>query len=88
MNLTREFLGRVARFDEQVEVCIPADEFKMGDVLILFNNTDEFMTLRSEIKQSYRSASRSKRSLFEWPPRSLLNVLFVADDIVVVTVNL
>lgn len=88
MNLTREHLAKIIRVDSPMEVAIPAGVFKQGDILVLFNNTPEFMTLRSDVKTTYRSAHVKSQTHFEWPPRSLINVLFVDDNIAVLTVGL
>lgn len=88
MNFGREHLGKIVRVDEQMELRVPADVFKEGDILMFFNNTDDFMALFSDVENSYRSAGRQKRSVFEIPPRALINMVFVADTTMVLTVGL
>lgn len=88
MNLSREHLGKIVRLDSLTVVEVPEGIFKMGDIVVLFNNTDEFTTLRSDVKNSFRSASAQKKHFFEIPPRALINLVFVADDTLVFTVGL
>lgn len=88
MNLNRDHLSKIVRVDSTMEIAIPDGVFKQGDILVLFNNTPDFLTLRSDVKTTYRSAHVKAMTHFEWPPRSLMNVLFVADDIAVLTVGL
>lgn len=87
MNLTRDHLGKIVRFDTLTLPEIPDGVFKEGDVLILCNNTDEFTSLRTFVK-AYRSGIKIAREFFEIPPRSLVNVVFVADDVAIITVGL
>lgn len=86
--LTREHIGKIVRFDDLTVVTLPEHVFKTGDILVLFNNTDQFTTIESKIAQTYRSADKKHKSHLEFPPRSLVNIVFVADDIAVLTVGL
>jgi hypothetical protein len=86
MKLGREHLGKIVRIDDVVVIEVPDGVFKEGDIMVLFNNTDRFTTIHSKVKNSYRSASL-QRSMVEFPPRSLINIIFVADDTVVFTVG-
>lgn len=87
MILNRDHLGKIIRLDAPTIVDVPDGVFKEGDILVLFNNTDAGTTVQSKVKNSYHSG-RGERSLIEFPRRSLLNVIFVADDTVVYTVGL
>lgn len=86
--LNREHLGRIVRFDALTMVTLPENEFKQGDILVLFNNTDKFTTLESKIPNTYRSAMPKNKNFLEIPPRALINILFVDDDIAVLTVGM
>ncbi len=86
--LAREHLGKIVRFDDLTVVTLPENVFKQGDILVLFNNADQFTTIESKIPQTYRSADKKPKSHLEFPPRSLVNIIFVADDIAVLTVGL
>lgn len=88
MKLDREHLGKLIRMDSLAVVQIPDGVFKEGDILMLFNNTDEYTTLESQVPNSYRSSYKGKVTMFEFAPHGLLTILFVADDTLVVTVGL
>jgi hypothetical protein len=83
--LSREHLGKIVRFDELTMVTLPESVFKQGDILVMFNNTDKFTTIESKMAQAYRSGMPKVKSHLEFPPRCLINVVFVADDIAVFT---
>ena len=88
MNLAREHLGKIIRLDVLTVVTLPANVFKQGEILVLFNNTDKFTTLESKVANNYRSAMPKNNNFFELPPRALINIVFVADDIAVLTVGM
>jgi len=88
MNLAREHLGKIIRLDVLTIVTLPDNVFRQGEILVLFNNTDKFTTLESKVANNYRSAIGINKNFFEIPPRALINIVFVADDIAVLTVGL
>ena len=88
MNLAREHLGKIIRLDVLTVVTLPDNVFKQGDIRVLFNNTDNFTTLESKVANNYRSAMPKNKSFLEIPPRALINIVFVADDIAVLTVGM
>jgi len=88
MNLTKEHLGKIVRLDVLTVVTLPDNVFKQGDIIVLFNNTGEFTTLESKIANTYRSAMPKNKNFWEIPPRALINIVFVADDIAVLTVGM
>jgi hypothetical protein len=88
MNLAREHLGKIIRLDVLTVVTLPDNVFKQGEILVLFNNTDNFTTLESKVANNYRSAMPKNKSFLEIPPRALINIVFVADDIAVLTVGM
>jgi hypothetical protein len=88
MNLTKEHLGKIVRLDVLTVVTLPDNVFKQGDIIVLFNNTGEFTTLESKIANTYRSAMPKNKNFWEVPPRALINIVFVADDIAVLTVGM
>jgi hypothetical protein len=83
--LSREHLGKIVRLDELTVVTLPENVFKQGDILVMFNNTDKFTTIESKMAQTYRSGMPKVKSHLEFPPRCLINVVFVADEIAVFT---
>jgi hypothetical protein len=88
MNLAREHLGKIIRLDVLTVVTLPDNVFKQGEILVLFNNTDKFTTLESKIANTYRSAMPKNKNFWEVPPRALINIVFVADDIAVLTIGM
>ena len=88
MNLTREHLGKIIRLDVLTVVTLPDNVFNQGEILVLFNNTDKFTTLESKVANNYRSGMPKNKNFFEIPPRALINIVFVADDIAVLTVGM
>ena len=86
MKLGREHLSKIVRLDVFAVLEIPDGVFKEGDILVLFNNTDQATTIQSRVKNSYHS-SRGAKTMIEFPQRSLVNVIFVSDDTVVFTVG-
>lgn len=83
--LKKEHANRLVSIENSKVVVVPADEFGTGDVLMFFNNSDEFISLRSEIPYSYKSSHPKSYQFFEVPPRALMNVIFIKDDLMVVT---
>jgi len=88
MNLAREHLGKIIRLDVLTIVTLPDNVFKQGEILVLFNNTEKFTTLESKVANNYRSAIGINKNFFEIPPRALINIVFVADDIAVLTIGM
>ena len=84
MKLGREHLSKIVRLDVVAVLEIPDGVFKEGDILVLFNNTDQATMIESKVKNSYHSG-RGEKTKIDFPRKSLLNVLFVADDTVVFT---
>lgn len=87
MILNRNHLGKIVRVDAPIVLEVPDGVFKEGDIMVLFNNTDQSTIIQSKVKNSYHS-SRGNKSQIEFPRRSLINVVFVTDDTVVFTVGL
>lgn len=83
--LKKEHANKLVNIENSTIVVVPVGEFSVGDVLMFFNNSDEFISMRSEIKNSYRSSHPKSYEYFEVPPRALMNVIFIKDDLVVVT---
>jgi hypothetical protein len=85
MNLTKEQANKLINVESSPVVVIPAGEFSQGDALILFNNSDDFRSIQSEIKNSYRSGMSKSFRFIEFPPRSMVNAVFIDADTVVYT---
>lgn len=87
-EFNRDHLGKIIRLDALEVVRLPDGVFKQGDILVLFNNTDKFTTLESKVEATYRSAMPKHKTHLELPPRALINIIFVADNIAVLTVGM
>ena len=83
ITLTKEQANKITRIDNGDVVTIPSEVFAKGDMLILFNNSDETIKLESKIKVTYRSGSKEPRTVLNWPPRAIINLIFVDDDLLV-----
>ena len=90
MNLVlgKEHLGKIVRLDVVTVVTLPEKVFKEGDLIVLFNNTDSRTMIESKVECTYRSSMPKHKTHWEIPPRSLVNLVFVADEAVVLTVGL
>ena len=88
LTLIREHMGKIVRLDTLTVVYVPEKEFKEGDIIVLFNNTPQPTTLKSEVAVSYRSTYITPRQFFEIPAKGLLNLIWVADDTLVITVGM
>ena len=88
LTLTREHMGKIVRLDTLVVLHIPEKEFKEGDIIVLFNNTPHATTLKSDVALSYRSTYITPRQFFEVPAKGLVNLIWVANDTVVITVGM
>jgi hypothetical protein len=83
MKLAKEHANKIVNLENSPLVTIPAGEFLQGDMLILFNNRDEFATIQCEVKNSYKSGYTKKHGFIEFPPRSIMNAVFIDADTVV-----
>lgn len=83
MKLDRTFVGRIVKIDSASVVEIPADTFETGDVVIFFNNRDEFVCIDCKVPNSYLSGFKKLRSMIEVPPKALGNLLFIDSNTVV-----
>jgi len=83
MKLLKEHANKIVNIEHSSVVVIPAEEFSQGDALIIFNNRDEFGTIQSDVPNSYRSCSPHKTSTIEFPPRCMMNAVFIDSETVV-----
>jgi hypothetical protein len=56
-------------------------------MLMMFNNSDEIITLESSVDKTFRSGSITPILKLDWPPRAIVNVVFIQDNLAVVTVE-
>ena len=87
-TLTKDNANRITKVDNGNVVVIPNGVFTQGDMLILFNNSDSFITLESKVERTYKSGTSWTRKIVEWPPRTIVNVIFVENDLVVISVGI
>lgn len=83
MKLTKEHANKIVNIENSSVVIIPAGEFSQGDMLILFNNKDDFGSIQCDVANSYRSGYTRKHRVIEFPPRSIVNAVFIDADTVV-----
>lgn len=83
MRLQKEHANRIVNIEHSSVVVIPAGEFSQGDMLILFNNRDDFGTIQCDVPNSYRSCYTKKHVMIELPPRCMMNAVFIDAETVV-----
>lgn len=83
MKLAKEHANKIVNIENSPVVIIPAGEFSQGDMLILFNNRDDFGSIQCDVPNSYRSGYTKKYRFIEFPPRSVVNALFITEDTIV-----
>jgi hypothetical protein len=88
ITLTKDHANRVTCINNGSVVYLPANVFAQGEMLMLFNNSDNFITLQSHVEKTYQSGRKLPKPVFEWPPRTLVNVIFIANDLAVVSVEI
>ena len=86
-TLSKTDANKIVKVDQGGVVTLPSNVFSKGDALIIFNNTDEFISIHSLVENSYRSSRAKKRAFIEFPPRALAHAIFIDDDIVVISVG-
>ena len=86
-TLSKTDANKIVKVDQGGVVTLPSNVFSKGDALIIFNNTDEFISIHSLVENSYRSSRAKKRVFIEFPPRALANAIFIDDNIVVISVG-
>ena len=83
MVLKKEHVNKLVNIQEHPLVHIEDGEFSEGDVLILFNNSAEYATIQCKVPKTYRSGFSIKCEFIEFPPRCLMNAVFVDNQTVV-----
>lgn len=73
------------KIDNYKVVEIPAGTFSTGDVVVLFNNSNEFMTIESKVENTYVSARTKQRTMIEFPPKALANLLMIDEQTAVLS---
>lgn len=83
MILKKEHANKLVNVVNCVRLIVERGEFSEGDALILFNNSEDFLTIQSNVLNTYRSGVAKKCTLIEFPPRCLMNAVFVDNETVV-----
>ena len=83
MILKKEHVNKLLNIQDHSLIHIEENEFSEGDVLILFNNSDKYATVQCRVPYTYRSGFVNKCEFIEFPPRCLLNAVFVDNQTVV-----
>jgi len=83
MILKKEHVNKILNLEDCPVVKIEHNEFSEGDVLIMFNNSPEYGTIECDLLNSYQSGYSLRRTHLEFPPRSLVNAVFINKDTVV-----
>lgn len=84
-ELSKNEVGKIVRVDGGSVVAIPKGIFSLGDVIVVFNNSDQFLTLQSFVDKTYVSGKASPRTVVEFPPRAVASIMFVDDAIAVIS---
>jgi hypothetical protein len=87
MDLTKDNANKITCINDSRVVMIPVNVFAQGDMLMMFNNSDDVITLESFVGKTFRSGSRTPILKLDWPPRAIVNVVFIQDNLAVVTVE-
>jgi hypothetical protein len=87
MDLTKDNANKITCVNNSSAVKVPANVFAQGDMLMMFNNSDEIITLESFVDKTFRSGSITPILKLDWPPRAIVNVIFIQDNLAVVTVE-
>jgi hypothetical protein len=87
-QLSKDNANKITTISKSQVVVLPSNVFNQGDMLMMFNNSDNFICLESKVENTYISGRKEKRTMIEWPPRSLLNVVFVESNLAVAKVEL
>lgn len=83
MILTKEHSNKLFNITESKIIELKSDIFEDGDVLILFNNSDEEIMIVSEVDKTYKSGHKGKYKILDFPPRALMNGVFIDKNTVV-----
>jgi hypothetical protein len=87
MDLTKDSANKITCINDSKVVRVPANVFAQGDMLMMFNNSDDVITLESLVAETFRSGNRTPICELDWPPRAIVNVVFIQDNLAVVTVE-
>jgi len=78
-------VGKIIRTDNTDRIVIRGPLVTAGLAFVIFNPLDKEVTISSQIEKTYKAADIQARSEFQIKPKGLANVLYVAEDMVVVS---
>lgn len=85
MILGKDHAQTIVRVKDAKVVTVPKDTFTAGQTVILFNETNDIITLESKVETTYISGHSNPRTMIEFPPKMLVTLLFLDDQTAVVT---
>lgn len=85
MILKKEHANKILNIENSLSLVIPDKEFSSGDALIIFNNSDESISIESNVPKTYASGYSGKIKIRFFPPRCLINAIFIDQNTVVFT---
>jgi hypothetical protein len=85
MVLKKEHANKILNVENSLSLIIPDNEFSSGDALIIFNNSDESISIESNVLNSYASGYSGKIKLKFFPARCLINAIFIDQNTIVFT---
>jgi hypothetical protein len=78
-------VGKIIRTDNIDRLTIRGPSVTAGLAFVVFNPRDTVVTISSQIEKTYKAADTQVRSEFQIKPKGLANVLYVAEDMVVIS---
>ena len=85
--LSRENANKITKVEKVECVVLPSSVFKQGEMLILFNNSDQKLVVKSEVEETYVSGSAGVSRSAVCPARGLVNILFIEENLVVLSMG-
>lgn len=85
MILKKEHANKVLNVENSLALTIPDKEFSTGDVLIIFNNSENNISIHSNVLKTYASGYSEEIKVKLFPSRCLINAIFIDENTVVLT---
>lgn len=85
MILKKEHANKVLNVENSLSLIIPDNEFSSGDALIIFNNSNSNILIQSNVLKTYASGQIEEIKTKLFPPRCLINAIFIDKNTVVFT---
>lgn len=78
-------VGKIIRADNTDRIVIRGPFVTAGLAFVIFNPKDTEVEIVSQIEKTYKAADTQARVEFKIKPKGLANVLYVAEDMVIVS---